>query len=244
MLCASYTVPRLTAVYDALNPPADDMHFYIELAGHTPKNILDMGCGTGRLACALALRGHRVTAADPAAAMLDIARNRSGGDKVAWLETDAAGLSVEVRFDLVIMTGHVFQVFLDDEDVLGALRKLHQHLAPDGRLAFETRNPDVEEWRTWTPENTRERLAVEGVGAVDVHYDIRSATGQLVTFETHFRFAIGDVVVVPNTIRFVKQAEVAAFLTAAGFTEASWYGDWDRSSIGSRSPEIIVIAQR
>ena len=92
-----------------------------------------------------------------------------------------------------------------------------------------------------TPKNILDMGAARGGSRALL---LSAGTGQLATFETHFHFAIGDTVVVPNTIRFMKQAEVAAFLAAAGFTEASWYDDWDRSSIGSRSPEIIVIAQR
>ena len=127
MPCASYSDPRLAAVYDPLNPSDDDILFYLDLAGETPKTVLDMGCGTGRLACELAARGHQVTGADPAAAMLDIARSRSGGEKVTWIETKAADLSVDTRFDLIIMTGHVFQVFLDDQDVRAALRTGDRH---------------------------------------------------------------------------------------------------------------------
>jgi SAM-dependent methyltransferase len=238
----SYTDPRLAAVYDPLNPPAADTAFYLELAGETPMSVLDMGCGTGRLACELAARGHRVTGADPAAAMLDIARNRPGGDRVTWIETDAAGLSVETRFDLIIMTGHVFQVFLDDREVRSALRSLRRHLAPGGRLAFETRNPAVREWTEWTPEETRERVEVEGVGTVEVHYDVSSVTGQLVTFETLFRFPDGDAAVAVNTLRFMNQGELAAFLADAGFTDVTWYGDWDRSAVSPTSPEIVVVA--
>jgi hypothetical protein len=100
----------------------------------------------------------------------------------------------------------------------------------------------VQEWRTWRPENTRERLDIEDIGAVEVHYDIRSVVGELVTFETHFRFANDDIVVVPNTIRFINQTEVATFLKAAGFIEISWYGDWRRSNLTHTSPEIIALA--
>jgi len=139
------------------------MEFYLELAGESPKTVLDMGCGTGRLACRLAARGHDVTGAEPAAAMLDIARNRSGGDRVTWIETDAANLSVDTRFDMVIMTGHVFQVFVEDRDVRAALRTLRHHLAPGGRLAFETRNPVIRDWDTWTPEQTRETINVPNI---------------------------------------------------------------------------------
>ena len=201
-----------------------------------------MGCGTGRLACRLAARGHRVTGADPATGMLGVARDRTGGDTVTWVESDAAGLSLDTRFDLVIMTGHVFQVFLDDGDVGAALSTLRRHLAPGGRVAFETRNPAVGDRRTWTPRETRRRLDVPDIGVVDIHYDVGPVEGQFVTFETHFRFADDDIVVASTTLRFMSQLELAGFLAEAGYTDMTWYGDWDRSPVGPTSPEIIVVA--
>lgn len=241
MPCASYADPRLAAVYDTLNPPGADAAFYLDLAGDRPRTVLDMGCGTGRLACDLAARGHQVTGADPAPAMLDIARSRPGGDKVTWVEADAARLAVASRFDLVIMTGHVFQIFLDDETVRATLGNLSRHLARSGRIAFEIRNPHVSEWEQWRPEQTRERLDIPGQGVVDVHYDIKHVQGQFVTFETHFGFADGSVVA-PHTLRFMSRDELAAFLAEAGFAHVAWYGDWDRSAFNPASPEIIVIA--
>jgi 2-polyprenyl-3-methyl-5-hydroxy-6-metoxy-1,4-benzoquinol methylase len=65
MYCAAYTDARLAAVYDALNPPSEDTSFYVDLAGGSAKTVLDMGCGTGRLACSLAQLGHRVTIPPP-----------------------------------------------------------------------------------------------------------------------------------------------------------------------------------
>ncbi len=65
----SYADPRLAALYDALNPSDASTAFYLGLAGPAPARILDMGCGTGLLACEFAARGHDVTGADPAAAM-------------------------------------------------------------------------------------------------------------------------------------------------------------------------------
>jgi ubiquinone/menaquinone biosynthesis C-methylase UbiE len=237
----AYTDSRLAACYDAANPtdPADA--FYLALAGDAPKTILDVGCGTGRLACALAARGHRVTGADPSPGMLRVARSRPGHQRVTWVDSTAADLALATRFDLIIMTGHVFQVFLDDADVRAALGALRRHLAPGGRLAFETRNPLVEEWRTWTPALTLERLQVPGIGAVELHYDVTAHAGALVTFETHYRFAPDDIVVAPTTLRFMSQAELAALLGEAGFTDIAWFGNWDRSPISLTNPEIIVV---
>ena len=47
---------------------------------------------------------------------------------------------------------------------------------------------------------------------------------------------------VPDTLRFMDQGQVAAFLAEAGLTQVAWYGDWDGSPCGPASPEIIAIA--
>ncbi len=253
MPSASYADPRLAALYDALNPPGAAEAFYLSLPGAEPARILDMGCGTGWLACELAARGHHVTGADPAAAMLAVARARPGGDRVRWVQADAASLATRARFDLIIMTGHVFQLLLDDRAVRVALQALGRHLAPGGRIAFETRNPAVREWQDWNPRDTRQRVEAAGLVA-DVHYDISAVAGELVTYETCFRLtgagggpapageAPDGTVVVPDTLRFTDQPEVAAFLAEAGLTRVTWYGDWDGSPYTPDSPEIIAIA--
>jgi SAM-dependent methyltransferase len=239
---ASYADPRLAALYDALNPAGPAAAFYLSLPSAPPARILDMGCGTGLLACAFASRGYDVTGADPAAAMLATARARPGGDQVCWIQASASGLDTGTSFDLIIMTGHVFQLLLEDRDVRASLRALARHLAPGGRLACETRNPAVREWQDWNPRHTRQRVEAAGITA-DVHYDISAVTGDLVTYETWFQFTgARDPVVVPDTLRFMDQAQAAGFLAEAGLTPVTWYGDWDRSPYGPASPEIIAVA--
>jgi SAM-dependent methyltransferase len=239
MPCASYADPRLAAVYDPLNPLGDDHRFYVELAGTGPLTILDVGSGTGRLACDLMLRGHKVTGVEPARGMIGIARSRPGGSAVTWINSGAAELSLTARFDLIIMTGHVFQVFLEDDEIRAVLANLRRHLASGGRLAFETRNALVKEWETWNEENYE---PVAGNGNVEVRHRIASVEGPLVTFETHFRFAADDTVIAPHTLRFMTKDELDDFLAETGFTDITWYGDWDGSPASDTSPEIIVIA--
>lgn len=243
MSCASYASARLAAVYDPLNPPGEDLDFYEALAGDGPLEILDVGSGTGRFACRLAARGHSVTGVEPAAGMMEIARNRDC-EGVTWIAAGAADFAVDTRFDLIVMTGHVFQVFLEDEAVRAVLAHLGRHLAAGGRLAFETRNPLLRDWETWTPEETAEDVEVPGIGPVGVHYDIASVEGERVTFETHFRFPGEDPIVALHTLRFMGRERLADVLAEAGFADVDWYGDWDRSPWRPESPEIIAVARR
>jgi ubiquinone/menaquinone biosynthesis C-methylase UbiE len=75
--------------------------------------ILDLGCGTGVLAAALARKPDcLVVGVDPAAAMLALAKQRCGGASVSWVLDDARTARLNRHFDLVLLTGHAFQVFL------------------------------------------------------------------------------------------------------------------------------------
>lgn len=239
-----YTNRDLTALYDALNPARDDTEFYLHIAGPA-KRILDLGCGTGLLACMLSARGHNVTGVEPAGEMLDIARHRKGGGGVTWIEGDARLLKLEQSFDLVIMTGHVFQVFLTDDDVRAVFKTAFEHLGKGGRLIFESRNPLAKAWEDWTPERTGKTISVEGVGEVTVQHRLISVDADLVSFATDHTFhRTGKTIVNGSTLRFLLQTEIEQRLYAAGFSKTIWYGDWHQGPVQTTSQELIVVAER
>ena len=133
--------PFFASLYDHFNAwdVCDD--FYLELALQTAGSVLDLGCGTGLLACRMAQKGLAVTGADPADGMLQVARSRAGAERVSWIKAEGQTLRLPRRFDLIYMTGHAFQALLTDDDAIAVLRTAHDHLTEDGRFAFESRNP-------------------------------------------------------------------------------------------------------
>jgi ubiquinone/menaquinone biosynthesis C-methylase UbiE len=105
---ALFEEPRLAEPYDPLDPGRSDLAAYLAMAGEFgARTVLDIGCGTGTLACQLAERGVTVIAADPAAS-LAAARRKPGADRVRWLHTGASALP-PLRADLATVTGNVAQ---------------------------------------------------------------------------------------------------------------------------------------
>ena len=241
---AIFTDPDLARLYDALSPVEEDQLWLVELAGSDPIRVLDFGCGTGRLALLLAERGHEVVGVDPAAAMLELARARDVDGRVRWLEDDARNVVLgDLRFDLIVMTGNVFQVFLTDDDARAVLATAHRHLAPGGRLTFETREPSAREWEDWTPEATREVVYIEGIGEVEVCHAFRERHGELITFETRHVLPDGSRRMSPSTLRLRTREQVAELLREAGFDQVEWWSDWRSTPFTNEALEIVPVAR-
>ncbi len=241
---SAYTDPRLVALYDSLNPFADDSAFYLGLAAElSAGSIVDIGCGTGLLACELAHRGHVMTGVDPSAAMLDVARLRPGGENVRWIEGDASA-AVGAQADLALMTGHVAQVIPDDAWST-TLSDVHQALKPGGHLAFESRNPIPQPWTAWTPYASRRTVADPALGDVEVWHQLIDVRDDVALVESHYRFeATGEELRSTGELRFPTQEALTRSLTTAGFSVRQVYGDWNRNPAGPESPELIFVAVR
>jgi SAM-dependent methyltransferase len=239
-----YVDPRLVELYDSENPRGADTDFYVRLAADLDaRQILDLGCGTGLLTRELAVDGRQVVGVDPAPAMLAVARRQPGADRVQWIEGDSSALGTP-EADLVVMTGNVAQVFLDDSEWAATLRAIHAALRPGGHLAFESRNPDDRAWEQWNRDATYERIDSPH-GPMECWLELVSVGNGRVRFAGHNVFtATGEVVVASSELRFRSRAELTDSLITAGFTVEHVYGGWDRGPVTSASRVMVFIARR
>lgn len=244
MVDRSFADLSLAALYDALHPwgPGDDFCLgYVMSAGA----VLDVGCGTGRLLRRARAEGQpgRLVGLDPAAAMLVQARRHEPG--VEWVLGDLLARDWRHAFDLVVMTGHAFQVLLRDEDVRRSLRAVRAALTEGGRFVFETRNPGARPWEAWTPERVRE-AGDEAGRVVRVWHQVEEpVAGDRVTFAETFACDGWQAPVVSRTtLRFLTPDALDTFLYEAGLTVVERYGDWGRGPLTPTSPEIITVAAR
>jgi SAM-dependent methyltransferase len=236
-----YQDARIAEIYDVANPLGQDGEFYLSLAGEQPLRILDLGCGTGVLCCALVERGHEVTGVDPAGAMLALARRKPYADRVEWVEATAQRYRSEKKFGLIVMTGHAFQCLLTDEDVLAVFGTMGRHLAEGGRVAFETRNPRVDWAGEWAARAPAVHM-VNGERVVETP-EVTSKEGEFVSFTTHFQFA-NERVSTRSRLRFPSREHVKELMGRAALRLSEVFGDWDGGVFeAGRSREMIFVAE-
>lgn len=236
---------RLVAIYDTVNPIDSYEAFYTELATKlSASSIVDFGCGSGLLTCALAKRGHDVIGIEPSGRMLELARKRSGCENVRFLEGGADQLG-DIKTDLIILTGHVAQFFLKDEDWQTTLSAFHKALKPGGHIAFESRNPLVLPFATWPTEENHKELTERVAGRIEWWAKILEAKSDRVRYEIHYLFTKnGEELVSTNELKFRSQSELQKSLEGAGLTVKNVYGNWDGSPATSGSAEMIFVAGR
>lgn len=114
----------------------------LDFIAYTPTSILDLGCGTGEGAEALARRwpSANVTALDFAPAMLEAVARRPGAARVMRVLADAAALPLpEGGFDLVF--SNLMLPWCEDIDAVFA--EVARVLAPRGLFTFTTFGPDT-----------------------------------------------------------------------------------------------------
>jgi demethylmenaquinone methyltransferase/2-methoxy-6-polyprenyl-1,4-benzoquinol methylase len=119
----------------------------VELAAVTPgARALDLCCGTGDLALALAQRGAEVTGLDFSAPMLEIAQRRKRGTNPGFIQGDALHLPFpDNSFDAVTM-GYGLRNLASWEQGLAEMRRVAR---PGGRIVIlEFGKPANALWRS------------------------------------------------------------------------------------------------
>jgi SAM-dependent methyltransferase len=107
--------------------------------GARPKTVLDLACGEGTFAVAMAGRGMDVTGLDASPRMLALARQRARetGTRVRLLEGDMRSLGFEAEFDLVTCWYDSLNYLLSPGELAQTFQGIARALIPGGWLIFD-----------------------------------------------------------------------------------------------------------
>jgi len=204
-----------------------------------PADVLDVPCGFGRHALALAHAGHRVVGVDRSETLLAEARRRADG--APWpklVRADYRDLPFgDEAFDAAL---NLFSSigYLGDEEDARALAEIRRVLRPDGRLVIEAMHRDLLvrgfRERDW-------RLVGEGRLLLEQRtFDPTSGvaqTTQTLVDSTGARDSRSFAV------RVYTATELMAMLTAAGYAEVRCYGGLEGGPFATDT-RLAIVARR
>jgi SAM-dependent methyltransferase len=156
-----------------------DLPLWERLAGAAAGAVLDLGCGTGRVALHLASRGHRVTAVDVDPEMVAALAREAASRRLPVMAVcaDLRSLALDRRFPLILAPMQLLQL-LDQAARNAALAAIAAHLEPGGRAAIALLGdpgpdraapplPDVRELEGWV-YSSRPLSVTRGAAGVSV----------------------------------------------------------------------------
>jgi SAM-dependent methyltransferase len=212
----------------------------LELAGRPVESALDLCCGPGRHALALARRGVAVTGVDRTALYLERARGRAEAEglKVDWRLEDMVEHRRPSAYDLAISLFSSFGYFEDEEDDLRVLRNLHESLRPGGALVMEMVSKE------WIARHFQELMCdtlPDGSMLVRRH-EIVEGWSRIRNRWTVIR---GDRArSLELHIRIFSGAELRDRLLGAGFEAVRLCGGFDGGDYGFDSERLVAVATR
>jgi ubiquinone/menaquinone biosynthesis C-methylase UbiE len=246
--------------YDVMVPDwPGEIEFYRALAADVKErggSVLEVACGTGRVALRLARDGVSMVGMDYSPDMLVAARRKSQDlSNVRWVEGDMQSFALGEVFDLVIIPGHSFQYMLTPQAQGDCLSCIRRHLKTGGKLVVHLDHQDLdwlgdlclgrgtgfEEWR----EYWIEEQAVSVRAASAWSYERATQTASVVTV-WEFRGKDGTLIERKENARkdlhCVFRFEMEHLLARAGFAVDAVYGDFYRCELKNDSSEMIWAA--
>lgn len=235
-----------------------DVTFYREIARRRlggPGRILELGCGSGRVTIPLARDGHHVVALDRSPTMLDRLRTRiaalspAAAARITPAEGDLRDFTAPgPRFPLAIAAFNVLEHLYTRGEVDACLRRVADHLTPDGVFVFDVQLPDLA-WLIRDPGKrwARTRFTDPSTGrpmfySTNHDYD---PVSQIVLIRLYYDPVGGDGPgrVVQLSQRKFFPAELEALVSHAGMRVIERYGDFSFGPLGPGAESQILVCQ-
>jgi SAM-dependent methyltransferase len=246
--------------YDFDPDPKNDLDFYLEYAKLTSLSrspIIELACGTGRLAIPIAEAGFEIYGLDLSANMLAICRtkveNKNLTDNVHLsLATIAEFDLPRVNFSLAFIAVRSFMHLFTQQDQISCLQSVYQHLRVGGLFIIDIYAPDYEKLAEKPNQSFAYRKEFDlPEGHHVVRYDRfikNDLQNQIQHFEIRFEEfdQTGTLMrerTLPMDTRYTFRYELELLLEKTGFEVLEVYRDYDKNPFDG-SGEIITVAQR
>lgn len=132
----------IAPLYDSLLRHVDYQEWYehivrlMKLHVNDPRNILELGCGTGRFGAKFSNDGYTIYGMDRSLEMLRIARTRAFFNFRIFCG-DITRFSLAEKMDFIFSVHDTMNYLLEDDDIIRVFRCAREALAPSGVFLFD-----------------------------------------------------------------------------------------------------------
>ncbi|MBF0093317.1 MAG: class I SAM-dependent methyltransferase [Alphaproteobacteria bacterium] len=232
----------------------DHLPFYVGMAREWGGPVLELGCGTGRIALAIAEAGIETTGLDLSRPMLARAEAKRAGaeDGIArrlrFVEGDMTDFALGSRFRLAIIPFRGFQELLTVHDQRAVLACLRDHLEEDGRLVLDLFDPRLEDVLPPVDDGVATLPALDLGGSalkVEVLRRTNAPLTQVLTEIWRFTETAPDGSVLRveeevHSLRWTWRFEMRHLLELAGFAVEAEHSDFHGSPPGRGRQQVWV----
>lgn len=211
---------------------------WLNLGGADVKDVLDLGCGYGRIAARVSELGHSVVGVDGSASVLDRARQQTPELLgVTYLLQDMRDLDLPGEtFDVVLNMSTAFGYVDDpagDQRTIGHVARV---LRPGGLFLIDTEN------RESKLRSERVQRYEMGGTAVDCQRSFDVHSGRWTERMTWVDGSSTDSSFF--SVRLYSATELTSMISAAGLEVVETWGWFDGESYTEDSPRMIVLARK
>jgi SAM-dependent methyltransferase len=238
----------------------NDIRFYLEAARQNPGNILELGCGTGRILIPIAKAGISITGLDLSEPMLFVCRNKLASEsaevrsRANILKADMRNFKLDQKFSLVTIPFRAFQHLLTIEDQLACLKCVHDHLNDNGHLILDLFNPSL---KFLINDRTKEktgaeteftltdgRKALRKTRVLSIDLCNQQMDCEMIYYVKH-PDGRDERLVHRFDIRYFFRFEAEHLLERACFDVEALYGDYEKNIFDTNhSNELIFVAKK
>lgn len=227
-----------------------DVPFWRRLAKESGGQVLELGCGTGRVTFPLARDGVPMVGVDRSAEMLAraVARKRRLRKKqsIRLVRGDIRHLPFpRASFPLVIAPYGILQSLVDEDDLAAALQSVREVLAPGGTFGLEL-VADLPAWREYSNRVTLRGRRPNGARITLTESVRQDRKRHLTLFDQHYEERRGRDVTRKRftlTFRTLTVHQMAGRLAQAGLQVTALLGDYQGSPWDMRAEAWIILAR-
>jgi ubiquinone/menaquinone biosynthesis C-methylase UbiE len=236
-----------------------DVEFYRELAAEQGGPILELACGTGRVAIPLAAAGFDVVGLDLSSPMLEIGRSKQRAapspvsSRLTFVHGDMRDFDLGRTFPLAVIAFRSFASLLTVDDQRLCLTAIRRHLEPQGLLAVNVFDPRLDLCVPDPPgdyPHTRGQAGLAGGNSVEVvvterrNDPLRQILAE--TWQVTERRPDGGIEGQEweeLVLRWTYRYELYHLLELSGFGVVAEYSDFAKSP-PAYGGELVIVARR